>query len=903
MKFVLMPDSLSAAWFRGLLATQGSVGVKVGTFTGLLDTLKSLWLLADIEDVFDQAFKTAVIESNNSFWSKSIKVDEPSTLSELEASLKYILSVLPLNTSLDKISNPKSRIDGYFNDFVALHTLMGEVRPVDQMLAMQWLSQSNSDSIESLQLIYLPEFFAFDTWQIEVLERLSSHTPENAADEQVLQLLVDGLEVNATKESDIQQLAQTLYKSPCISQEICPENIRWLACRDSLQECEVLVGMVQSALKQGVSIDEMAIVLPQNSEQLRILPALLNKSGILTSNIHQSRTVFEWDVQLLKDLLVYFSFKKELKDAASPMSLATVLTNPLMPWSLNRGQRYADVHFRGALKEKVDDKSNDDSDNNLLQLLLEPGLEDWNNWLVEIISRLKFPSDARLFSKAKLLDLVESLSESILLYQDQSELAQISSLINLLKPKHILIDGEISGLVKNGLLLLTESEWLFQPKKHLFMLGFNQGSYTSRDRSMGVFSSEDCKVLSENTAYSFDTTADPQRCFETRLKRLVSQPDSSITILLAQQSFDGEKLYPSESLLDMALCFQSSKEVEPEQLIQSILAMDNPTPFFNECQVVIKSAQVVLAPKDLLLCMDLFEINKDKEGKSRAESPSSLEKMMISPLAWLLGRQGLEPKGWDVQSLGVALKGTIAHKVFELHFDSEREISYGQGNSDYDVLYQTALEEDAAFLLQPQWRLERTQLKYEIKEALGPFLDWCETDGWSIHSTEQRLAGELWSLPLKGFVDVVLETEQKTLILDYKKSKSKDRITRLNSGYDLQTLIYRELFNQQEGGNPVSIHSGYYTLNDQTLVLDVFASSSVKGITKAQLAVDLDGQSEKAVIKIKERIKQLREGEVLLNQEDDTEFWKGFGIKAEYSIDSNPLVGHFMKAAEEQGND
>ena len=300
---------------------------------------------------------------------------------------------------------------------------------------------------------------------------------------------------------------------------------------------------------------------------------------------------------------------------------------------------------------------------------------------------------------------------------------------------------------------------------------------------------------------------------------------------------------------------------------------------------------------------EVFEINKDKEGKSRAESPSSLEKMMISPLAWLLGRQGLEPKGWDVQSLGVALKGTIAHKVFELHFDSESDCTYGQGTSDYEVLYQTALEEDAAFLLQPQWRLERTQLKHEIKEALSPFLDWCETEGWTIHSTEQRLAGELWSLPLKGFVDVVLENEQKTLILDYKKSKSKDRITRLNSGYDLQTLIYRELFNQQEGGNPVSIHSGYYTLNDQTLVLDVFASSSVKGITKAQLAVDLDGQSEKAVIKIKERIKQLREGEVLLNQEDDIDFWKEFGIKAEYSIDGNPLVGHFMKPVEEQEND
>lgn len=899
MKFVLMPDRLSAAWFREILAKKGSVGVKVGTFTALLDTIKSLWLLPDIEDVFEPTFKTAVIEQTSAFWAKSIKVDEAATLSEVETSLCHILTVLPLNGSLQIISKPESRIDNYFNDLVNLYESMKSVRPHEQMIAKQWLSLTDSPPCEPLQLIYLPELFAFDVWQNEVIDRLSITNAETTPDDDIYTTLLNALKNPSNCKTDLLQLSELLFETPNITQASTIENIRWLACRDSLQEAEVVVGMVQQALKQGTDLDDIAIVLPHHSDQLNVLARLLNKAGILTSNLHASEVVYQWDIQLIKDLLTYLSWKVDLNDAVSPMSLATILTNPLMPWSLIRGQYYADAHFRSELEKKVSGDDDGEDHSGLLLLLFNPQIDDWQRWLRGIVERLKFPTDARLCSKTKLLQLIDSLEQSSLLYQGDEQSIKIKMLINQLAPKHINLENELSGLVKNGLLLLTESEWLFKPVKHLFLIGFNRGCYECEVPSKGVFSQKNWQSLAEKTNNSVNNTDIKQNHNEIRIKRLLAQPDSSLTILLSQQGLDGEKMFPSETLMDMALCFQPTYEVKPERLIQPISAMSNPSPFFKERAPESTSALTEIVLKDLSLEMDLFKINDNKDGTPRADSPSSLETMMISPLAWLLNRQGLEPKGWEAQNLNVMLKGTIAHKVFELHFDAE----IAHSNNDYEALYHAALESEAAFLHQPQWRLERTQLKHEIKEALSPFLNWCESEEWSIHSTEQKLTGALWSLPLKGIADAVFDNGQKTLILDYKKSKSKDRITRLNSGYDLQTVIYRELFNQQEGIKPTSIHSGYYTLNDQKLVLDTFSPTTVDGIEQVRLDVNLAEQSKEAVAKIHERIKQLRNGEIPLNSADDVVTWNDFGIKAEYTIGRNPLVGHFMKPAEENKND
>ena len=273
---------------------------------------------------------------------------------------------------------------------------------------------------------------------------------------------------------------------------------------------------------------------------------------------------------------------------------------------------------------------------------------------------------------------------------------------------------------------------------------------------------------------------------------------------------------------------------------------------------------------------------------------------MVSPLAWLLDRQGLSPRGWDIQSLDVALKGTIAHKVFELHFDAKKPFSF----DEYDHMFDEAIRKEASYLHEPRWRMEKVQLKHEVHKALQPFIDWCDKEGWSIALLEKRLEGQLFGLTLKGYVDAIFTQGDKALVLDYKKSKSDNFVKRLNSGFDLQTMIYRRLYEQGDYSED-AVHSGYYALNDRRLVLDFFEETDVENIKQVQLEItSIKKQSQQAEQCIKELIKQLKSGVVELNSEDDKAYWEAFGIKSvQYAIDDNPIINQFLKAAEESENE
>jgi len=915
MKFVLMPDGVSASHFRGLLAERNTVEVKVGTFSTLLETLNQLWILSNKSGEFSSCLKTHALQETHTFWSKSIIVDETGTLSELTASLKHLLNTLPVDQQLPLLSNPQTRIENYYNDLVNLHKSMEYLRPAEQEQAKQWLNAAQLKPIEDLKLIYLPELFSLNEWQAQIVSQLESlmpkHKPasEEKFDEHLQSLLIDTIQTSGNQTPELQQLTNRVFQSPNIEESINLNNIRCLTCRDSLEEIEVVVGMIQQALEQGITLNEVALVIPQNADYLGKLPGLLNKAGILTSNRHTPTNAFQWDLQLLKDLLIYFSQLSNSNRYSTPMSLAAIVTNPLMPWSKSVGQKLADACFQGSLTSNIKKGVYKNEYLKLLELFDEP-TDQWQDWCNKIIELLEYPIDSRIFSHSCIQVTLDELIESFSVYVNDASKNKLSQndairiLINQLQPRTIEIESELSGQIINGLLVLTENEWLLKPVEHLFIIGFNQGNYGSTQKAKSVFSLANWKVLNQLLDIDLDPTDKEQQHFEKRMVHLLSQAEKSITFLLSEQDLSGDILLPSETLLDIVLCFQSLEEINPESVLQPISEMHNPSPFFKERLInnneqsnntVDKTHDYEALQEDLELGIDLIELHKDREGNTRADSPSSLEKMMISPLAWLLNRQGLEPKSWEVQELNIALRGTIAHKVFELHFDENNSLN----SNNFDALYKEALKIEADFVLLPQWRLERTQLKHEIKKALIPFIDWCKEEGWTVSETEMRLSGSLWTLPMKGFVDSVLTKGEQYLILDYKKSSSKNRIERLENGYDLQTVIYRELFEQLSILDNNETHSGYYTLNDNKLVLDTYSATAVDDIEQVMLNVGIQDQSKEAVRLIKERIKQLRKGSIALNTVDDTEKWQDLGVTATYYIDTVPLVGHFLKPAED----
>lgn len=905
MYFVLTPDSLSAIQLRNVLARQYTTNITVGSFQVLLDLLYELWILPYTdtaeEQIFQQQLRVAALGSPSAFWSKSLQVDEHAVLEDLSQSLVHLYEHLPLNKNLSTVAptlqSEKQRVNNYLSDLIDLAGKMNNLRPFMQEKAKKWLVDADLSPIQPLKVI-LPKATSIPIWQRDIINKLNNNYPLDT-EGRALQAKVDSLFQSSLSGSPTKRWVEFLFKNSKESITENDERLSIISTRDVLEECEVLVSRVQQATEKGVRLDEIAIVTPSDSYYQQLLPNLFNQAGIAYSNLGNKTEYFEWDKQLLKDLIQLYAVFQNEEIFLQPVQLGSVLVNPLMPWSLEYGQwLFEKYQYSGNFKfvyDKEKTASRSESLIALIELISGSNLGSLSEWIDNIIDLLNFEQSPELFNKKKLKAYFEEINDNFTAYTLLSPLDALTKKAQQIVPKHFSINTNEDTWYLDSVLMLHERNTLILPVKHLFILGFNEGAFEPNLSSPGVFQKDDWQTVQQLTDLNVHNKLVRDDAFALRFKRFLNLAIDGIHISLSEQEFDGSRLAPSQTLIDLAIGLQPINQVEPLALITPIKTQPNHIAFINfiEQQLalpVVKPDQI----EDLMFDKDLIALHKDSNGNIRTESPSSLDKLMVSPLAWLLDRQGIKDKSWDVQDLSVSLLGTVAHKVFELHFDPS--VAYSLDN--YDALFNAAISAEAEFLNNSKWRMERKQLKQETQQALVPFVEWCEQEGWHTEMQEGRLTGNLFGLPIKGFVDAVFKKDDKRLILDYKKSKSNQFAKRLENGFDLQTMIYRKLIAQKEKSTSVT-HSGYFTLNDQTFVLDTEVSCSVKALSQKPTKTSIDEQSQAAKGAVSSRIKELRAGIIKINHKNDVKQWDQLGVSsAKYAIDDNPLVSAFVKEEE-----
>ena len=877
--FVLMPDGLSANYVRNSLAKYNLNGVKVGNFSALLEALQSLWVLNDANNDWDDKLQEQALLMPAAFWAKSIKVDEVSVIKQLDKSLKHILSGLSIEGCLSKIENPATKAEIYFNDLVELHENMQGTRPLSQQMAKEWFTKANNPSLDTTNLYYCADLFHFDSWQQEIIDRLSENSKDNSLNHSTILSVLE--EISKDVESEFTSLKKYLFTSQ--TQMVMPSGLKGLKPRDDLEACEAVASMIQKATQQGVSLDEIAVVYPVGTHYPLWLAKVFKQAGINGSNLPTHQSVLDWQTALLRDLVVLQTHN------TPPMARMSVLSNPLMPWRSHKSrisivERSLDNDVR-AVADEISEGFID---------LLEQKTDNANQmiqWLKTVATHLK-PLNEQGLTTERLTEKFKQLETWFELYAHDTFAEQCQKVLNQLQPHSLNLSSEKTHTL-NAVTVLASNECLLKPVKHLFVLGFNQGHYTSNASSLAsktVLNKQAWLLLSEQVGLDLNTF-EKKVCFDQyQLKALLGKTQESLTILASQQDFEGGRLHLSETALDLALCFMPPEKVDPDALFEALPKSNHPLLEFEEIITPELGSNVI---EDIDLKTNILALHTDKHGKQRPESPSSFETMMVSPLAWLLDRQGLKDKGWQVQELDVMLQGTVAHKVFELFKNKQTEAF---SDSLYNQLFHQAVTTDAPFLLEPEWRLELIQLKQQVKPAFEKFVTWLAQTGWRIAEVEQRFTGQVWGVPVKGFADAILTKEKSVLVLDYKKSKSKDRLTRLSHGFDLQTYIYRELYQQKYG--PTDINSGYYNLNDQVMVLDQNqpADSDIKVVAPE---ISIEEQSAEARNLVQQRLSQLKSGQVELNTNQDKANWEKEGIKA-YALKDNPVVSRFMKKAEDE---
>lgn len=883
MHFVLVENALTAAQTRRELAQENTLGVRVGDMDALLKTLAELWLIALDEQDWEAQLREAAPRVENAFWQQSLKTAEAQTIAKLSHSLQFALNHLLIEETLQPIELPCGRYERYFNDLVRLHQAMGSIRPGIQAVAAQWHQIHHQPAIEPLHLHLHQDLQTLYPWQQEIIIAVQiaaacqePEDPDNPQprDEKVPKQLQ---QPDTNGKQSLHSFAQTLFAPE--QPPIPIEDTYWLTCRDALQEVQVVTAMIQQAAAWGTPPERMAVVVPEASDYARHLENSLNKAGFLLSNTAGTARVWDWQSALLHDLLNYHL------NPGIPMACMSVLTNPLMPWATRQGHRFAERVEKGKNPE-----SNDPEEQALLDSLLQPEVENdpdsLMKWLRGIVDRCEIRNQLTL-TKARMSELLDELAALLTTYRDQGQTDHTRRALAQFPVGEIVLDTEATRLL-NAVTLIREDTPLPFQVSELFLLGFNQGNYEYREAATGAIPREHFDSLKDKTSLKIPTMEQKRTNWQARFRQLLACANDRITFSLAQYDYDGTKLEASETLVDMALCFMAPKNLKPEALLTPATSFEHP---LLEPSVINPEPTPEPHLRDLTLGTDLLNAKDQNREKPLPESPSSLERLMLSPLVWVLDRFHLTSRQWEPLKADPAVQGSVAHHVFELYAKDPKQ---DWSDDRFEAYFEEAVTTQAPFLTLPDWEFNRRQLRQQVRAALQGFMTWCQRTGWTLAQAEVQLHGTLWGISVAGWADAILERDQNTLVLDYKKSKHPDYLKRLDKGYDLQTYIYRSLYSQSHGS--MSVLSGYFTMNDCHLVSD-HPLEEVPGVHAKQPSLLLEKQSEKAAELIQQRISDLKGGIVRLNNEGDAKAWKSEGVKTYALTDSNetPLIKRFTR--------
>jgi ATP-dependent helicase/nuclease subunit B len=307
-------------------------------------------------------------------------------------------------------------------------------------------------------------------------------------------------------------------------------------------------------------------------------------------------------------------------------------------------------------------------------------------------------------------------------------------------------------------------------------------------------------------------------------------------------------------------------------------------------------------------------LRTDKHGQPKPESPSSLETLMVSGLAWLLRALEAEPLAWAPESANPLVLGSVAHEIFEDLFAPEvplptREEIPARVEAQLDEV----LKRLAPFLRSSQWSVERRNFAALTTKAALAWRDTLEQLGAEVLASEAWLKGEWSGIAVHGQTDLILGLPgDRLLVVDYKRSSSRKRLTQMQKGFDSQASLYRAMIASGGPKDPKKIELAarlkaaeqtgvvYYLLNDRVALSDTVLMGAAAVPGWRVIEGDIAGE---ALRRIGQRIAEVRDGCLRLNREGDREFFEKKAGLTPYALDKSPLTGLFSLPDDDEDAD
>ena len=900
IQFLLVPDGSAARRLRRMLATQSpSMGIVVGAWPELIEQAKSAYIISPQASDWKSQFHTALEQFPDAFWSNSFEVAPQEVAAEVEAALSLVVSAtqpgIEISSDALNFEGGADRPRKHVADIVRLLVELDGLLPDELLNMQQLLSAEPSAGIRQVAVYYVEGFPSLTRWQRALIDKLNAdsgieHDPKLIG--LIASLLLDPSP--ATPQTSLQALQQCLFAVP---EETVPrdDTVQWVGVRDFLEEAEVAAGMAQQLLAEtpGLAPADIGLLLPDTFEYSLAVNDAFSTAGLSLSGL----PVDHWQRDLGHEALFHFLYCRQKPSPA--MALAVCLSSPLMPWPKEQGAELAQAVMDGDYRLRPFPAASRAA-RQMLGLLGEG--DDRPDTLAAAIQTFVSLLDGseKLEShvyqaKATAVELCAALSGKTDI--DWSLLRRLSS------PKNIST-GESPDFNLEGITVWREAHEAWRPVRFLMVLGFASGHYPVASSDSAVFVSEDLLALRDVLGLSLATPADQMRDRRARFKRQLASVAEFVCFTIPRRDASGASQSPSESLVFMGQLYSGIDDGESLILEMDVAADRDRIHFLPQAAPQSPQQPRAIVAEDMQFECDLLALRTDAEGNLRPESPSSLETLMVSRLAWLLRRINAEPQGWEPERPDVMLLGTLTHQVLEELFQPSRPIPDPQAISTHvEPLLDAAIRTHAPFLRSAQWQVERRHLASGITKAALAWRDVLVTLNAEILGTEEWLEGDLDGLPIHGQADILLGLpDGRLLVVDYKRSSANSRRPRMQKGYDSQANLYRTML---QTGGPKSedntallerLKAGdstgivYFMTNDQTSLSDalVVESGAIPGWEV------LDGDvAQQAMALIRERLGEVRAGQLYLNRDGDATFFdKQAGVKP-YALDNSPLIPLF----------
>lgn len=210
----------------------------------------------------------------------------------------------------------------------------------------------------------------------------------------------------------------------------------------------------------------------------------------------------------------------------------------------------------------------------------------------------------------------------------------------------------------------------------------------------------------------------------------------------------------------------------------------------------------------------LFRIPPETVSTDRL-SPSSLEKLLGCPVAWVLEyAAGLRRRGISRIPSGSRLLGTFAHEILEDLLVGPARLDLATASPEEAAAeaaraFDARVASEAAPLVARGAEVERHRARAVVAEAARSLVALLQAGGWSARAVEDDLAGNFEGAQVTGSADLILEKGGRPAVLDLKLANPKRFREKLENGEALQVALYADM-KRAAGALPPT---GYFMIN------------------------------------------------------------------------------------------